>query len=189
MKTKVLVWSFILIFLVSWSNISVSSAQSLKPQDILKKKYPNETIKIIQTVDVNSDKKKESFILTNSGNFYLINTKGSVVLINTGLSSDGGYDEVNIQFYSVSSKEKHIAIIGSYLPSNNQIYVYRLQDGTLKKVLQLMGDVDVQVDKQGRVHQFWKNHKPEGGWNLAEGIFTWNTKSNKYKGTGNYVLQ
>ncbi len=189
MKTKTFVWSVILIFLVSWSNISVSSAQTLKPQDILKQKYPNETIKLIKTADINLDKKNESFIITEIGNFYLINAKGYVVLIDTGFSSDGGHDEVNIQIFSVTNKEKHIAITASYLPSNTEMYVYRLQDGALKQVLKVKGDVDVQIDKQGRVHQLWKKFKSEGGWNIAEGIFTWNTTISKYKGTGNYILQ
>ncbi|MGF7049095.1 hypothetical protein J2T13_003603 [Paenibacillus sp. DS2015] len=180
MKTKVLIGSLILLFVISLSNVSVSSAQTLTPQDILKKKYPNEIVTIIKTMDVNSDNKKESFILTDSGNFYLINAKGSIVLINTGFIIDGAYyDEVNIQIYSVSSKEKHIAITGSFSPSNTQLYVYRLQDGTLKQVLKLMGDLDVQIDKKGRIHQLWRDYYPEGGWEIAEGIFTWNTKINK----------
>lgn len=189
MKVKVLVSTLIFIFVVSWSNSSISNGKSLKPQDILNKKYPNEIVKIIKTADVNSDKKMENFIITESGNFYLINAKGTVVLINTGFSADGGFDEVDIQIYAVNNKEKHIAVKGYYLPSNTQLYVYRLKDGTLKQVLELMGDVDVQIDKKGRVHQLWKNYKLEGGWDLAEGIMTWNSKTNKYKASGDYVLK
>lgn len=188
MKPKIFTWSVILMFLISWSVIPVSSAQSLKPQEILKKKYPNETIKIIKTADVNSDKKNESFILTNSGNFYFINSKGSVVLINTGISDEEGYEDYSIQIYSVTSKDKHVALTGTYLPSNTEMYVYRYNNGTLKQALKLMGDVDVQIDRKGKVYQLWKNHKPDGGWDVAIGVFTWNPKTNKYIGTGKYVI-
>lgn len=189
MKTKIFTWSLALMFLVSWLNIPVTNAQSLKPQDIFKKKYPNETIRLIKTADVNADKKQESFILTNSGNFYLINSKGIIVLINTGISDEEGYEDYNIQIYSVTAKEKHVALTATYFPSNTQMYVYRYKDGTLKQVLKVMGDIDVQIDKQGKVYQLWKNYKLEGGWDTAVGIFTWNPKTNKYAGSGKYVLQ
>ncbi|WP_433946211.1 hypothetical protein [Paenibacillus sp. SN-8-1] len=52
-----------------------------------------------------------------------------------------------------------------------------------------MGDVDVQIDAKGRVHQLWKNFKAEGGWDIAKGTFTWSAKSNKYIGTGRFVLK
>ncbi|MOA29461.1 hypothetical protein D3C78_1504750 [compost metagenome] len=53
----------------------------------------------------------------------------------------------------------------------------------------MIGDYGVDIDKKGRVHQYWKDYKEEGGWDLAHGIFTWNTKTNKYKGTGDFVLE
>ncbi|MNH74711.1 hypothetical protein D3C87_474310 [compost metagenome] len=187
---KILTLSLCLIVLLSAFSIPTSSAQGTKPQDILQKKYPNESIKILKTADINADKKYESVALTKSGNLYFINSKGSVVLINTGILSDEDYGEAeSIQIYSVSNKEKHIAVTYSYFPSNTQLYVYRLQDGTLKKVLQLMGDQGVKIDSKGRVHQYWKKYRNEGGWDLAEGILTWNAKTNKYKGSGSYILQ
>lgn len=186
MKTKVLSILFAVTLSLSFS--TASFARTKTPQDILKAKYPNEVVDIVKTDDINYDKKKESFILTESGNFYLINSKGYVVLINTGINSDY-FDELSIEIYSVTSKEKHVAIIGTYLPSNTELFAFRLKNGTLTKVLNLMGDIDVQIDKKGRVHQFWKKHKPEGGWNIAEGILTWNSKLNKYKGSGDYILK
>ncbi|AWB43227.1 hypothetical protein DCC85_02600 [Paenibacillus sp. CAA11] len=94
-----------------------------------------------------------------------------------------------MKIYSVTSKEKHVALIGTYLLSNTQLYAYRLKNGTLTKVLDLTGDIDVQIDKKGRVDQYWKNYKPEVGWNAAEGVFTWNPKLNKYKGSGDFILK
>ncbi|ASA23515.1 hypothetical protein [Paenibacillus donghaensis] len=167
---------------------SIINAQSQDPKDILLKKYPKEVIKIIKTVDLNNDQKNENFILTKSGNFFLVNSKGVVVLINTGI---GEYeeDEVGLKIFSVSAKEKHVALTVEYLPSNTQLFVYRLQDGTLNKKIELIADVGVEIDNKGRIHQNWKDYKPEGGWDTAEGIFTWNSKTNKYTASGKYVLQ
>ncbi|WP_342440263.1 hypothetical protein NSS79_16950 [Paenibacillus sp. FSL L8-0436] len=38
-------------------------------------------------------------------------------------------------------------------------------------------------------NQNWKNFKADGGWDLAEGVFTWNPKTNKYIGSGELVLR
>ncbi|WP_194541038.1 hypothetical protein [Paenibacillus sp. JZ16] len=189
MKGKFSTMALLLSFAVFFAFTGDVSAAAMKPKDILAEKYPNEVVKIVKTDDINNDKKKESFILTESGNFYLINAKGHVVLINTGIISDEGFEPPTIQVFTVSKNEKHVAVTFSYFPSNTQLYVYRLQHGTLSKALQLMGDQGVYIDSKGKVHQYWKNHRIEGGWDLAEGIFTWNTKTNKYKGSGKYVRQ
>jgi len=189
MKGKFSTMAVLLSFAVFFAFTGSVSAAAKKPRDILTEKYPNEVVKIVKTDDINNDKKKESFILTESGNFYLINSKGRVVLINTGIISDEGFEEPTIQVFAVSKNEKHVAVTYSYFPSNTQLYVYRLQYGTLSRALKLMGDQGVYIDSKGKVHQYWKNHRGEGGWDLAEGIFTWDTKINKYKGSGNYVQQ
>ncbi|MEK3792158.1 hypothetical protein MKX42_10590 [Paenibacillus sp. FSL R7-0204] len=131
---------------------------------LLKQRFPGDTVRLLKTADLNNDQKKESFLLTESGNLYLVNSKGVVVPI-----------------------DKKIV---DYLPSNTQVSVYRLNYGTLTKKLQFMGDYGAEIDKKGRLHQYWKDFKDEGGgWDLAEGIFTWDAKAGKYRATGNYVLQ
>ncbi|GIP22645.1 hypothetical protein [Paenibacillus sp. J22TS3] len=190
MKASKLLASFILLISIPMFLGSSVDAQAVKPQDIMKKKYPKEVITVIKTADINADKKNESFVLTKSGNFYYVDSKGAVALINTGIISDEEYGEdPSIQIYPVSKKEKHVAVTYSFFPSNTQLYVYRLQGRTLKKVLQLMGDQGVKIDPKGRVHQYWKKYREEGGWDPVEGILTWNSKTNTYKGTGQYILQ
>lgn len=189
MKGKFSAMALLLSFAVFFAFTGGVSAAAKKPKDILAEKYPNEVVKIVKTDDINHDKKKESFILTESGHFYLINAKGHVVLIGTGIVSDEDFKQPTIQVFAVSKNEKHVAVTYSYFPSNTQLYVYRLQHGTLSKVLQLMGDQGVKIDSKGKVHQYWKKFRDEGGWDLAEGIFTWSTKTNKYKGSGEYVQQ
>ncbi|RUT36302.1 hypothetical protein EJP77_04750 [Paenibacillus zeisoli] len=186
MKKRLFLLATIVSLLFTFSSVSIAKEKT--PKDILKSKYPNEVVTLLKTDDINFDKKKESFLLTETGNFYLINSKGSIVLIDTGLNSDY-FDELQLKIFAVTKNEKHIAVIGTYLPSNTQAFVYRLKNGTLTKVLDVMGDVDVQIDAKGRIHQLWKNFKPGGGWDLARGTFSWSVKSNKYIGTGHYVLK
>ncbi|WP_433946210.1 hypothetical protein [Paenibacillus sp. SN-8-1] len=100
--------SLAIIVSLFFSFSSVSLAKGKTPQDIFKAKYPNEIITLFKTDDLNLDKKKESFILTKTGKFYLINSKGSIVLIDTGLSSDY-FNELKIKIFAVTKTENHIA--------------------------------------------------------------------------------
>ncbi|ETT41368.1 hypothetical protein C162_26555 [Paenibacillus sp. FSL R7-269] len=164
-------------------------AEALDAKTLLKQKFPGETVRLLKTADLNNDQKKESFLLTESGNLYLVNSKGVVVLIDKQIM-EFGEDEADMQIFAVSPTEKQLAVTVDYLPSNTQVSVYRLNYGTLTKKLQFMGDQGAEIDKKGRLHQYWKDFKDEGGgWDLAEGIFTWDAKAGKYRATGNYVLQ
>jgi hypothetical protein len=188
MKGKILTTLVTISLILSVS--SATTAATKTPQEILKSKYPNEVITVVKTDDIDYDQTKESFILTRSGNFYLINSKGYVVLINTGIISDEDFGiDPTIKIFSVAPKEKQVAVTFSYFPSNTQLYVYRLKDGTLKKTLELMGDQGVDIDSKGRIHQYWKKFRNEGGWDLAEGVFTWSAGGNKFKGSGQFVTR
>lgn len=163
---------------------SIVNAAAAKPNDILKKKYPKEVISIITSIDVDNNKKVEHFILSKTGNFFIINDKGIVRLISTGIISDDDFDPPTIQIFSVTKKEKHVAITYNYFPSNTKMEVYRLKYGTLNNVLDIMGDSGVSIDKKGRVLQFWKKYSNEGGWSPAVATYTWNPQKSFYKGTG-----
>lgn len=83
---------FILVF---FSVIIVSAflqfptfAAEINAKEILKKKYPREIVTLSKSTDLNGDGKKEYFLLTEAGNFFLVNSKGAVVLINTNIISD-----------------------------------------------------------------------------------------------------
>ena len=187
MKNKSLVAGLLALVLLAGA---VPSAYAAAPdaKALLEKKFPGETIRMLKTADLNHDQKPESFVLTESGNLYLVNSKGVVVLIEEKVV-EYEEDEADMQIFAVSPTEKHLAVIVDYLPSNTQVSVYRLNYGTLSKKLQFMGDVGAEIDKKGRLHQYWKNFKYEGGWDQAEGIFTWDVKAGKYRATGKYVLQ
>ncbi|MFF2907941.1 hypothetical protein [Paenibacillus sp. NPDC057934] len=180
----------LVLFLLMNSLIMPTSAQSStqNPKDILAKKYPNEKILSLKTMDLNNDKRNESVILTNSGNLFFLNSKGVLVLINTGVAYEGEDSEIKV--LPVSSKEKHVAIVVETPPST-LVYVYRLEYGTLVQKLQFIADLGVEFRKNGEIIQVWKNYSPGGGWDINNsnvGIFTWNTKTNKYNASGKYAL-
>ncbi|MEK5256966.1 hypothetical protein NST74_26260 [Paenibacillus sp. FSL F4-0125] len=52
-----------------------------------------------------------------------------------------------------------------------------------------MADYSAEIDEKGRFHQYWKKYATEGGYSLVHGTFTWDTKNNKYKASGQFVLQ
>lgn len=188
MLKKWMISLLIVLFVLALGTGGTVQAKPQDPANILLKKYPNERVKVIKTTDINGDKKNESFILTRSGNFYMINAQGVLTLVNTGIQSDEEADEPTLQFIPVSKTEKHVMITYYYFPSNTQVFIYRMKNGTLQKSLAVMGDQGVEVDKQGRIHQFWKKYRNEGGWDLQEGIYTWNAKAGKYKASGSYSL-
>ncbi|WP_431087863.1 hypothetical protein [Paenibacillus sp. 8b26] len=157
-------------------------AAEINAKEILKKKYPREIVTLSKSADLNGDGKKEYFLLTEAGNFFLVNSKGAVVLINTNIISDEFFEQPTIQIYQVSKKEKHVAITFEYGPSNTQFYAYQYRNGTLFNKLSIMGDQGVQVDIKGTVKQYWKKYRPEGGWDLAIATYSWRTSKNKYLG-------
>lgn len=183
MTIKKITMFILALFLIGLCT-NTSYAETINPSKILNKKYPNESIKILKSADLNNDNKKEYFILAESGNFYLINSKGVVVLINTGIVSDEDADDPAIQIFSVTKKEKHVAISYNYFPSNTRMYVYQLKNGTLINKLNIMGDLQVFIDSKNRIIEYWRNYFPEGGWEVAKAVYTWEPVKNKYKGSG-----
>ncbi|RAI85657.1 MULTISPECIES: hypothetical protein [Paenibacillus] len=160
---------------------SYVEAATVNPKTLLEKKFPRERVTVSKSVDLNGDNKKEHLLITESGNFYLINSKGVIVLIDTNYYSD---EEPTIHILNVSAKEKQVAVTLDYLPSNTELLVYKYQNGTLKKKLSVMGDVGIEISKTGEIIQMWKNYYPEGGWKIAVANYKWNSKKDKYVGSG-----
>lgn len=160
------------------------NAASVNPKALLERKYPKEHVTVSKSVDLNGDNKKEHLLITDSGNFYLINSKGVIVLINKNIISDDELDAPEIHVYQVSKKEQHVAVTYNYFPSNTQLYAYKYKDGTLQRKLSIMGDQGVNITSEGVINQYWKKFYPEGGWKLATASYKWNSKKNKYVGFG-----
>ncbi|PQP81841.1 hypothetical protein C0Q44_19385 [Paenibacillus sp. PCH8] len=156
-------------------------AATVNPKTLLEKKFPRERVTVSKSVDLNGDNKKEHLLITDSGNFYLINSKGVIVLIDTNYYNE---EDPTFHFLNVSSKEKHVAITLDYPPSNTQLFVFKYQDGTLKNKLSIIGDVSIRISKSGEIRQAWKNFFPEGGWDTAVAYHKWNSKKDKYVGSG-----
>lgn len=185
---KKLLTMLVFIFLMNLLSIPVNAQSAVQnPKDVLAKKYPNEKIILLKTVDLNNDKKSESIILTDSGNLYFLNSKGVLVLINTGVAYEG--EDSEIKTLPISANEKHLAIVVE-TPTSSIVYVYRLENGTLVQKLHFVADLGVEF-RNGEIIQRWKNYLPDGGWDINKpnrGIFTWNAKANKYNATAKYVL-
>lgn len=162
-------------------NVSYIEAAAVNPKKLLEKKFPREQVTVSKSVDLNGENKKEHLLITDSGNFYLINSKGVIVLIDTNYYNE---EEPTFHILNISSKEKHVAITLDYLPSNTQLFVFKYQDGTLKKKLSIIGDVSINISKTGEIRQAWKNYFPEGGWDTAVAYYKWNSKHDKYVGSG-----
>lgn len=181
MKTVIFQLFFITFFLLS-SNWAFASSD---PKAQFNQRYPNEKIALIKTEDINADKKTESFILTKSGKLYLINSKGIIVFIQDEIYSDDDFEEPNIQIFSPAKNEKHVAVTYNYYPSNTKLYVYKLENGTLKPKLSIMGDLEVRIEPNGEILEFWKKYRPVvGGWDSALATYKWDAKYGKYRGTG-----
>ncbi|MEN1985975.1 hypothetical protein [Paenibacillus hubeiensis] len=165
-------------FVYTPSSVDVAD---VNPKKLLEKKYPRERVTVSKSIDLNGDNKKEHLLITDSGNFYFINSKGIIVLIDTNYYND---EDPTFHILYVSSKEKHVAVTLDYLPSNTQLFVFQYKDGTLKKKLSIIGDVNIQISKTGEITQVWKDYYPEGGWDAAVAIYKWNSKKDKYVGSG-----
>ncbi|WP_145332534.1 hypothetical protein [Paenibacillus xylanexedens] len=166
-------------------NPTYIDAATETPKALLEKKFPREQVTVSKSLDLNGDNKKEHLLITDSGNFYLINSKGVIVLIDTNYYSE---EDPTFHILNISSKEKHVAITLDYPPSNTQLFVFKYQDGTLKKKLSIIGDVNIKISKSGEIIQAWKNYSPEGGWDTAVAFYKWNSKKDKYVGSGELPL-
>ncbi|MBY0217899.1 hypothetical protein [Paenibacillus illinoisensis] len=160
---------------------TIADAATVNPKAILEKKFPRERVTVSKSIDLNGDNKKEHLLITDSGNFYLINSKGTIVLIDTNYYND---EDPTFHILNISAKEKHVAITLDYFPSNTELFVYKYQDGTLKKKLSVIGDVGIKLSKTGEIKQLWKNYYPEGGWEIAVANYKWDHKKGKYVGSG-----
>lgn len=178
MRTAIFQLIFITFFLLS-SNWAFASSD---PKAQFNQRYPNEKIALIKTEDINADKKTESFILTKSGKFYLINSKGIIVFIQDGIYSEEDFEEPNIQIFSPTKNEKHVAVTYNYFPSITAMYVYKLEYGTLKPKLSIMGDLGIRIKSNGEILEFWKKYRPVvGGWDSALTTYKWDSKYDKYR--------
>ncbi|ETT31669.1 hypothetical protein C161_26930 [Paenibacillus sp. FSL R5-192] len=160
---------------------STMDAAEINPKKLLEKKYPRERVTVSKSIDLNGDNKKEHLLITDSNNFYFINSKGVIVLIDTNYYNE---EDPTFHIINISPKEKHVAITLDYPPSNTELFVFKYQDGTLKKKLSIIGDVSIQISKSGEIRQAWKNYFPEGGWDTSVAYYKWNSKKDKYVGSG-----
>jgi hypothetical protein len=156
-----------------------SAASSLS---VFKAKYPKQTIRVSQNVDLDKDRKPETVILTKQGNLFLV--KGNTVsVVAKDIISDDGMPAPKLTVFNPAKGEYQVITRYFYYPSNTQASVYRIQKGKLVRVLNVMGDVDIRISK-GKIYQDWKKYRNEGGWDRVTAVYSWSSTSQKFVVTG-----
>jgi hypothetical protein len=78
--------------------------------------------------------------------------------------------------------EKHVALLLSYLPSNTEVWVFRLKRGKPEEVFYFMADWSVTVVPDG-FELTWKEYREveEGGYDLVRETYLWDAAAGEYK--------
>lgn len=77
--------------------------------------------------------------------------------------------------------EKHVALLLSYLPSNAEVWVFRLRRGEPEQVFHFMADWAITVVPDG-FEVTWKKYRDEeeGGYDLTTEIYLWDATAGEY---------
>ncbi|GGO03351.1 hypothetical protein GCM10010969_27520 [Saccharibacillus kuerlensis] len=138
----------------------------------------------MKSADLNNDKKKETFIITQSGKFYLVNSKGYVIYIRGDIEADSDFGPPEIQFVKASGSEKFVAVSYLYPPSSTYMHVYRLVNGTLVNKLSIRGDLYIELRPNGEILNHWKKYNWDSGWTEKVAIYKWSSSKQKYVASG-----
>jgi hypothetical protein len=78
--------------------------------------------------------------------------------------------------------EKHVALILSYLPSNTEVWVFRLKRGKPEEVFHFMADWSATVVPEGfEVTRKEYREVEEGGYDLVRETYLWDAAAGEYK--------
>lgn len=181
MMRKLVSCFLLVVFLVGMLGVRHTVEAATVPA-VFKQKFPREQVDQIKNVDLDSDRKNETIILSKQGNLFIIKNK-SVNWVSRQMKSDPGYPNARILTFKPTKNEVHLVAMYYYGPSNTQAYVYRLSNGKAKNVLNIMGDQGVQVSGSNII-QKWKKYRNSGGWDPVATTYSWNTKQLKYVSKG-----
>jgi hypothetical protein len=80
------------------------------------------------------------------------------------------------------SGEKHVALLFSYLPSNTELWVFRLRRGEPEQVFYFMVDWSIAVVPDG-FEVTWKKYRDaeEGGYDLVRETYLWDANAGEYQ--------
>lgn len=160
---------------------SMTGEDSRSPEQIFRSKVPDARVVEVITEDLNHDQVKESVILTEEGTLYFLSSDGELSLVAKQLVSEEGAGEpATIRVLPPVSKETHVAVIYSYLPSNTQIMLFAIRENQLETVFEAMGDQGIALGENNTIIQHWKSYRQEGGWDYATTVYQWNEEKREY---------
>jgi hypothetical protein len=78
--------------------------------------------------------------------------------------------------------EKHVALLLSYLPSNTEVWVFRLTRGKPEEIFHFMADWSAAVVPDG-FEVTWKKYRDaeEGGYDLVRETYLWDADAGEYR--------
>lgn len=160
---------------------TVQVSKPLPVLQLFKKKYPNEVVVSVRSVDLNYDKKIDHVLLTKQGNLWLTHNNGqNFAKVDGGIISDPDLNPASIFVFSPVPGEVQIVAAYLYFPSNKQVNIYRWNKGMLQKIFSIMGDQGVFFENK-QIVQLWKNYGVEGGWDQVATTYEWDNKNKVYK--------
>lgn len=138
-------------------------------------------LEIVYTLvaDINGDYKPESFLVSGreAPKLWYIDNSGRGRVIVDAIGSN----YLNTELVD-RGKEKHIAFMTYYEPSNTDLWVIKMTDGLPEIVFQFMADWEIRVSR-GSFDMTWKkyNSNPdEGGYDLVVDKYYWEVDQGKY---------
>ena len=131
-----------------------------------------------RSVDLDGDGKLETVVVTGGEDRCLrITERGGKAY--TPLSLAGKNYEA--AYILDRGDEKHVAVLTSYLPSNTEVWVFRLRRGEPEQVFYVMADWAITVVPDG-FEVTWKKYRDEeeGGYDLVTEIYLWDEAAGRY---------
>lgn len=183
MKKVILIVTFIILLIGCQTADNQDSINKTIIQESSLKDFIEEhaDLEIVYTLvaDINGDYKPESFLVSGKSDpklWYIDNNgKGSVIIDANGCSY------LSTELVD-RGKEKHIAFMGFYEPSNTNLWVIRMEEGIPKIVFEFMADWEIRIS-QDRFDMTWKDYNSnaeEGGYDLVVDKYFWDEKQSKY---------
>lgn len=146
--------------------------------DAFKKSHPNEVIDYSTTDDFENNNLTETVIITGKSDpkVWYISNNGQESLAYDFKQSGDFLQSLTLNRNGL----KQIALMVYYGPSNTQLWVFKVENNSLKQIFEFMADWDIKVIDNG-FEMTWKKYRPEGGFDFELDTYLWNEKTNKYE--------
>lgn len=179
--TILLFFSFLLCGCQSIETQPTIDQKASKKNGIEKFVENNSELEVVYTLvaDINGDYTPENFLVTgkeDSKLWYIDDSGNGKIVVDAS-----GCNYLTTELVD-RGKEKHIAFMGYYEPSNTNLWVIRLENGLPQIVFEFMADWEIRT-AYNRFDMTWKEHNsnPEvGGYDLRVDKYYWDENQGKY---------